>query len=71
VSGEDLLTAELNVKRNEIQLRQQRELIEDTRRATASSVAAANCSRKSCKSRSPSRKGCWPRPACARPSPAC
>jgi HlyD family secretion protein len=42
VSGEDLLTAELNVKRNEIQLRQQRELIEDTRRATASGIAAAN-----------------------------
>jgi HlyD family secretion protein len=42
VSGEDLLTAELNVKRNEIQLRQQRELIEDTRRATRSSIAAAN-----------------------------
>jgi HlyD family secretion protein len=41
VSGEDLLTAELNVRRNEIQLRQQRELIEDTRRATASSIAAA------------------------------
>ena len=29
VSGEDMLTAELNVKRTEIQLRQQRELIED------------------------------------------
>jgi HlyD family secretion protein len=42
VSGEDLLTAELNVKRNEIQLRQQRELIEDTRRATRTSIAAAN-----------------------------
>jgi HlyD family secretion protein len=42
VSGEDLLTAELNVKRNEIQLRQQRALIEDTRRATASAIAAAN-----------------------------
>jgi HlyD family secretion protein len=42
VSGEDLLTAELNVKRNEIQLRQQRELIEDTRRATRSSIDAAN-----------------------------
>jgi len=41
VSGEDLLAAELNVKRNEIQLRQQRELIEDTRRATASAIAAA------------------------------
>jgi HlyD family secretion protein len=42
VSGEDLLTAELNVRRNEIQLRQQRELVEDTRRTTASSVAGAN-----------------------------
>ncbi|MFL6675023.1 MAG: efflux RND transporter periplasmic adaptor subunit [Massilia sp.] len=42
VSGEDMLTAELNVKRNEIQLRQQRELIEDTRRATRSSIEAAN-----------------------------
>jgi HlyD family secretion protein len=42
VSGEDLLTAELNVKRNEIQLRQQRELIEDTRRATRTSIDAAN-----------------------------
>jgi HlyD family secretion protein len=42
VSGEDLLTAELNVRRNEIQLRQQRELIEDTRRATAGAIAAAN-----------------------------
>jgi HlyD family secretion protein len=41
VSGENLLTSELNVKRNEIQLRQQRELIEDTRRATASSIDAA------------------------------
>jgi HlyD family secretion protein len=41
VSGEDLLTAELNVKRTEIQLRQQRELIEDTRRATAGAIAAA------------------------------
>jgi len=41
VSGEDLLTAELNVKRAEIQLRQQRELIEDTRRATAGAIAAA------------------------------
>jgi HlyD family secretion protein len=41
VSGEDLLTAELNVKRTEIQLRQQRELVDDTRRATAGAVAAA------------------------------
>jgi HlyD family secretion protein len=41
VSGEDLLTAELNVKRTEIQLRQQRELVEDTRRATAGAIAAA------------------------------
>jgi HlyD family secretion protein len=42
VSGQDLLTSELNVQRNEVQLRQQRELIEDTRRSTASSIAAAN-----------------------------
>jgi len=41
VSGEDLLTAELNVNRTEIQLRQQRELVDDTRRATAGAVAAA------------------------------
>jgi len=41
VSGQDLLTSELNVQRNEVQLRQQRELIEDTRRATASAIAAA------------------------------
>jgi HlyD family secretion protein len=42
VSGQDLLTSELNVQRNEVQLRQQRELVEDTRRSTASSIAAAN-----------------------------
>ncbi|MFL6656620.1 MAG: efflux RND transporter periplasmic adaptor subunit [Massilia sp.] len=41
VSGEDMLTAELNVKRIEIQLRQQRELIEDSRRATSGSIAGA------------------------------
>ncbi|MES2760245.1 MAG: HlyD family efflux transporter periplasmic adaptor subunit [Pseudomonadota bacterium] len=41
VSGEDLLTAELNVKRTEIQLRQQRELIEDVKRATHSSIDGA------------------------------
>ena len=41
VSGEDMLTAELNVKRLDIQLRQQRELIEDTRRATSSSIEGA------------------------------
>jgi HlyD family secretion protein len=41
VSGEDLLTAELNVKRTQIQLRQQRELIEDGRRATGSSIDGA------------------------------
>jgi len=41
VSGEDLLTAELNVKRAEISLRQQRESIDDTRRATAGAIAAA------------------------------
>jgi HlyD family secretion protein len=40
VSGEDLLTAELNVQRAEIGLRQQRELLVDTRRATATAVAA-------------------------------
>jgi HlyD family secretion protein len=42
VSGEDMLTGELNVKRSEIQLRQQRELMQDTRRATSSEIAAAN-----------------------------
>ena len=41
VSGEDMLTAELNVKRLDIQLRQQRELIDDTRRATSSSIEGA------------------------------
>jgi HlyD family secretion protein len=42
VSRDDLMAAELNVKRNEIQLRQQRELIEDNRRATRSGIDAAN-----------------------------
>ncbi|WP_198117265.1 efflux RND transporter periplasmic adaptor subunit [Massilia rhizosphaerae] len=42
VSGENLLTAELNVKRTGIQLRQQRALLEDTRRATATNIAAAD-----------------------------
>ncbi len=42
VSGEDLLASELNVKRTEIQLRQQREQIADSRRATDASIAAAN-----------------------------
>ncbi|TFW31532.1 efflux RND transporter periplasmic adaptor subunit [Massilia horti] len=42
VSGEDMLTAELNVKRTEIQLRQQREQVDDTRRATRSAIEAAN-----------------------------
>ena len=41
VSGEDMLTAELNVTRIEIQLRQQRELIDDTQRATSTSIEAA------------------------------
>ncbi|WP_288381127.1 efflux RND transporter periplasmic adaptor subunit [uncultured Massilia sp.] len=41
VSGENLLAGELAVKRAEIQLRQQRELIADSRRATAASIAAA------------------------------
>lgn len=41
VSGEDMLTAELNVTRIEIQLRQQKELIEDMRRSTSSSIEGA------------------------------
>jgi HlyD family secretion protein len=41
VSGEDMLAAELNVARVEIQLRQKRELIEDSRRTTSSSVEGA------------------------------
>jgi HlyD family secretion protein len=41
VSGEDMLTAELNVTRFEIQLRQQRELIGDTQRATTTSIDGA------------------------------
>lgn len=41
VSGEDMLAAELNLNRVEIQLRQQRELIEDTRRSTSSSIEGA------------------------------
>jgi HlyD family secretion protein len=41
VSGEDLMTAELNVRRAGIGLRQQRELLVDTRRGTASAIAAA------------------------------
>ena len=41
VSGEDMLTAELNVSRVEIQLRQQRELIDDARKSTSSSIEGA------------------------------
>jgi HlyD family secretion protein len=41
VSGEDMLTAELNVQRAKIQLRQQKEAIEDGRRATSSSIDGA------------------------------
>ncbi|WP_373991242.1 efflux RND transporter periplasmic adaptor subunit [Duganella sp. BuS-21] len=41
VSAEDLLTAELNVQRNEIQLRQHRELIEDSKRVTNSNIEGA------------------------------
>lgn len=41
VSAEDLLTAELNVKRNEIQLRQHHEQIEDSKRVTNSNIEAA------------------------------
>jgi HlyD family secretion protein len=72
VSGEDLLSAELNVKRTEIQLRQQRELIVDTRRATASSIAAANLQKEILQKQIAQQQvACWSRPACARPSPAC
>jgi HlyD family secretion protein len=42
VSGENLLTAQLNVKRTEIQLRQQRALLETTHRTTATNIAAAD-----------------------------
>ncbi|MCE3263511.1 MAG: transporter permease [Pseudoduganella sp.] len=41
VSAEDLLTAELNVQRNEIQLRQQQEQIDDVRRSTSSNIEGA------------------------------
>jgi HlyD family secretion protein len=41
VSAEDLLTAELNVQRNEIQLRQHREQIEDSKRVTNSNIEGA------------------------------
>jgi HlyD family secretion protein len=41
VSGEDMLTAELNVRRAEIQLRQQRELIDDTRKTTNTAIEGA------------------------------
>lgn len=41
VSGEDLLTAELNVKRAQIQLRQSREAIEDAKRSTSSGIDGA------------------------------
>lgn len=41
VSAEDLLTAELNVKRNEIQLRQQHEQIADGKRVTSSNIEGA------------------------------
>lgn len=42
VSGEDMLTAELNVQRIEIQLRQKRELIEDNRRTTRNAIEGAH-----------------------------
>lgn len=41
VTGDDMLTAELNVQRVGIQLRQQRQLIDDTRRTTASAIEGA------------------------------
>jgi HlyD family secretion protein len=41
VSAEDLLTAELNVKRNEIQLRQHHEQLDDSKRVTNSNIEGA------------------------------
>ncbi len=41
ISGEDMLAAELNVQRIEVQLRQQQEFIADTARLNASSIADA------------------------------
>ncbi|TFW11451.1 HlyD family efflux transporter periplasmic adaptor subunit [Massilia arenosa] len=41
VSGEDLLTAELNVQRIQVQLRQQQEQIEDSKRSTRTSIDGA------------------------------
>ncbi|MGZ3183117.1 MAG: efflux RND transporter periplasmic adaptor subunit [Telluria sp.] len=41
VSGEDMLQSELNVKRIEVQLRQQKELIEDTKRSTSTAIDGA------------------------------
>ena len=41
VSAEDLLTAELNVKRIEIQLRQHHEQIDDSKRVTSSNIEGA------------------------------
>ncbi|MTW00739.1 efflux RND transporter periplasmic adaptor subunit [Pseudoduganella ginsengisoli] len=41
ISGEDMLAAELNVKRIEVQLRQQQEFIDDTARVNASTIADA------------------------------
>jgi HlyD family secretion protein len=41
VSAEDLLTAELNVQRTEIQLRQQHEQVDDSKRVTSSNIEGA------------------------------
>jgi HlyD family secretion protein len=41
VKGEDLLTAELNVQRTTIQLRQQRDLVEDNRRGSEAAIEGA------------------------------
>jgi HlyD family secretion protein len=41
VSAEDLLTSELNVKRNEIQLRQHHEQLDDNKRVTSSNIEGA------------------------------
>ncbi|WP_432382936.1 biotin/lipoyl-binding protein [Duganella sp. P38] len=71
VSAEDLLTAELNVKRAEIQLRQHHEQIEDSRRVTSSSIEGARLQKAFCRSRCRNSSGCWRKPRCAPRSPAC
>ena len=72
VGREPCSTAELNVKRTEIQLRQQRELIDDTRRATAQrhrGRQAAEGDPAKADRAAGTAAGAGPRDA--RPSPAC